>query len=43
VLSPVAVGDGKPALPSGLRLDLELLEHRRFGNGSVFLRYRTVA
>jgi dihydrofolate reductase len=43
VLSPVSVGGGKPALPSGLRLDLELLEHRRFEDGTVFLRYRSVA
>ena len=39
-LSPVIVGGGKPALPDGVRLDLELLDERRFGNGTVFLRYR---
>jgi dihydrofolate reductase len=43
VLCPVAVGDGKPALPRGVRLDLGLVEHRRFENGSVYLRYRSVA
>jgi dihydrofolate reductase len=37
---PVLVGGGKRALPDGLRLDLELLDERRFGNGTVFLRYR---
>lgn len=38
---PVVVGGGKRALPdSGVRLDLELLDERRFGNGAVFLRYR---
>ena len=40
-LVPIIVGGGKPALPANLRLELELLEERRFGNGAVFLRYRT--
>jgi dihydrofolate reductase len=39
-LVPVAVGRGKPALPVGPRLDLELLDQRRFGGGTVYLRYR---
>jgi dihydrofolate reductase len=39
VLAPVIVGGGKPALPSGLRVDLELGEQRRFGNGTIYLRY----
>ncbi len=39
LLSPVIVGGGKPALPRDLRLDLELLDHRRFGNGAVYLRH----
>ena len=38
-LSPVVVGGGNPALPDGLRLDLELLDERRFGNGVVHLHY----
>jgi dihydrofolate reductase len=38
-LVPVVVGAGKRALP-GARLDLELLDERRFGNGTVYLRYR---
>jgi dihydrofolate reductase len=38
-LAPVIVGGGKPALPSGLRVDLELREQRRFGNGTIYLRY----
>ena len=37
---PVVVGSGKPALPADVRLDLELLDLRRFGNGTVCLRYR---
>jgi dihydrofolate reductase len=40
-LVPVLVGDGKGALPGHVRLELELLEERRFGNGTVYLRYRT--
>ena len=38
---PVLVGGGKPALPDGVRLELELLDERRFENGTVYLRYRT--
>jgi dihydrofolate reductase len=40
-LSPIVVGGGTPALPDGVRVDLELLTERRFGNGVVYLRYRT--
>ena len=41
VVAPVAVGGGKPALPGGVRLDLELVEVRRFeGTGVVSLRHR---
>lgn len=40
-LIPILVGGGKSALPDNIRLELELLEERRFGNGTVFLRYRT--
>ena len=38
-LSPVVVGGGTPALPDGVRLDLALLDERRFAAGTVFLRY----
>lgn len=38
-LVPVAVGGGKPALPHR-RLDLELLDERRFANGTIYLHYR---
>jgi riboflavin biosynthesis pyrimidine reductase len=38
---PAVVGGGKAALPDDVRLELELLDERRFGNGTVFLRYRT--
>jgi dihydrofolate reductase len=40
-LAPVVVGGGKPSLPHGVRQKLELLDERRFGNGMVYLRYRT--
>jgi dihydrofolate reductase len=40
-LTPIVVGGGKSALPDGVRVPLELLEQRRFGNGVVFLRYST--
>ena len=39
-LSPVVVGGGTPALPDGVRWNLELVDERRFGNGVVYLRYR---
>ncbi len=39
LLCPVIVGGGKPALPRGVRLDLELLDHRRFGNGVIYVRH----
>lgn len=37
---PVLVGGGTRALPDGARLDLDLLDERRFGNGTAYLRYR---
>jgi dihydrofolate reductase len=40
ILVPVAVGGGKPALPVGSLTRLELLDQRRFGNGTVHLHYR---
>lgn len=39
-LTPIIVGGGKPSLPDNVRLELDLLEERRFGTGMVFLRYR---
>lgn len=40
ILVPILVGGGKPALPAGVRLDVELLDTRRFARGAVYLRYR---
>jgi dihydrofolate reductase len=38
---PIVLGGRNPALPTGTRVDLELLDEHRFGNGVVHLRYRT--
>jgi dihydrofolate reductase len=38
---PVVVGGGEQFLPDRVRLQLELLDERRFTNGVVYLRYRT--
>jgi dihydrofolate reductase len=38
-LVPVIVGGGKPALPAGARVQLELLDERRFTSGVVYLHY----
>jgi dihydrofolate reductase len=40
-VSPVAVGGGTQALPDDVHLDLQLLDERRFGNGTVHVRYRS--
>jgi dihydrofolate reductase len=40
-LFPILLGGRKSALPDNVRLELELLKERRFGNGAVFLHYRT--
>jgi dihydrofolate reductase len=40
-LAPVVVGGGNRSLPDNVRMNLELLDERRFGNGMVYLRYRT--
>lgn len=41
LLSPIIVGAGTPALPDGVRVPLELVGERRFGNGVVHVHYRT--
>jgi dihydrofolate reductase len=40
-LTPVIVGGGKPALPAGVRVELDLVEERRFANGVVYVSYST--
>jgi dihydrofolate reductase len=42
-VTPVVVGGGKHWLPENIRLSLELLAERRFGNGVVHLHYRVAA
>jgi dihydrofolate reductase len=42
-LTPIVVGGGKRSLPSHARLDLELLDERRFDSGVVHLHYRMKA
>jgi dihydrofolate reductase len=39
-LFPIAVGGGKRALPEGVRVQLDLLDERRFASGVVHLHYR---
>jgi len=40
-VTPIVVGGGKRSLPPNVRLELELLDERRFAGGVVYLRYRT--
>jgi len=40
IVAPAIVGGGTRALPDGVRMDLDLLEERRFVGAMVFLRYR---
>ena len=42
-LCPIVIGGGKRTLPDNVRAQLELLEERRFKNGSVHLHYRVSA
>jgi riboflavin biosynthesis pyrimidine reductase len=40
-VAPIIVGGGTQSFPDGIRLTLELVHERRFGNGTVYLRYRS--
>ena len=40
-VAPIIVGGGTELFPHDIRLELELLDERRFGTGMVHLRYRT--
>jgi riboflavin biosynthesis pyrimidine reductase len=42
IICPVLVGGGKKARPGDVRLRLDLLDERRFGNGVIHLHYRVV-
>jgi dihydrofolate reductase len=39
-LAPAIVGGGTRALPDGIRLDLELVDERRFASGMLYVGYR---
>src|SRR3990172_2628715 len=39
-VSPIVVGGGTRALPDGVRLELDLVDERRFANGMVYLHHR---
>ena len=39
-VAPIVVGGGTQALPTGVRLTLDLLDERRFRSGMVHLHYR---
>ena len=41
-VTPIVVGGGKRWLPDAVRVELELLDERRFRSGVVHLQYRTV-
>ncbi len=40
-ITPIVVGGGNPSLPGNARVELELLDERRFTNGAAHLHYRT--
>ena len=40
LLSPILLGGGTPALPTGLRHPLTLIDQRQSAAGTVYLRYR---
>jgi dihydrofolate reductase len=40
-VAPVMVGGGTRSLPDAVRLNLELVDERRFDNGMVYLNYRS--
>ena len=40
IVYPVVVGGGNRALPDDVRLQLELVDERRFRGGAVHLHYR---
>jgi dihydrofolate reductase len=42
-VAPAIVGGGNQSLPDDVRLDLELLDERRFANGMVYLGYRVAS
>jgi dihydrofolate reductase len=43
LLYPVSIGGGKSALPRDVRVDLELIDERRFSDGVVYVRHRVLS
>jgi dihydrofolate reductase len=43
MVNPVVIGGGNHWLPNHVRIDLELLDEHRFGNGVVYLHYRVLS
>jgi dihydrofolate reductase len=41
-IGPAIIGRGKPGLPGDMRVQLELLDERRFDNGVVYVRHRVI-
>ncbi len=41
-IAPVVIGGGTPALPDDVRLELELVDTRRFDNGVVHVHHRVI-
>jgi dihydrofolate reductase len=39
-LAPIIVGGGTPSLPDDVRVELELVDERRFASGFVYLHYQ---
>ncbi len=42
-VNPIVVGGGNPSLPSDARVELELVDQRRFDSGVIHLHYRAQA
>ncbi|HEU4540945.1 MAG TPA: dihydrofolate reductase family protein [Jiangellaceae bacterium] len=40
-VTPIIVGGGTQVFPDHVRVEFDLQDERRFGNGIVYLRYRT--
>jgi riboflavin biosynthesis pyrimidine reductase len=41
LVMPMMIGGGRRILPSDVWIKLDLLDERRFGNGMLYLRYRS--
>jgi dihydrofolate reductase len=41
-IAPVIIGSGDAWLPDNIRIDLELVDQKRFPNGFIYLRYQVI-